>query len=280
MPPPLLVVPLLLLAIEGGSAASRPLGWLSRLSEVHVPVGRPSTANCTTHWREVPLDHFNYAETRTLRQRYFVYDAHWKPDGPVLFYCGNEANVELYVNATGLMWERAAELGALLVWAEHRYYGESLPFGAASASNGSTLQWLTLEQALADYATLIYDLRRDLGAPAAPVVALGGSYGGMLAAWLRMHYPAAVAGALAASAPVLAFDGLLRPSFRTGGATPLDSRRFDGNSFWRVVTADASPAAGAEPGCVPGVRGGFAALFAHAGSEAGRQVKPRRARPP
>lgn len=28
--------------------------------------------------------------------------------------------MELYVNATGLMWERAVELGALLVWAEHR----------------------------------------------------------------------------------------------------------------------------------------------------------------
>ena len=56
----------------------------------------------------------------------------WKPGGPILFYCGNEANVELYVNATGLMWERAPELGALLVFAEHRYYGDSQPLGAAS----------------------------------------------------------------------------------------------------------------------------------------------------
>jgi lysosomal Pro-X carboxypeptidase len=56
--------------------------------------------------------------------RYFTYDDYWSgPGGPIWFYAGNEGNVENYVNATGLMWSNAAEAGAKLVFAEHRFYG-------------------------------------------------------------------------------------------------------------------------------------------------------------
>ena len=39
---------------------------------------------------------------------------------PLFLYVGNESPVEEYVNNTGLMWELGREMGALLVWAEHR----------------------------------------------------------------------------------------------------------------------------------------------------------------
>ena len=61
----------------------------------------------------------------TFKQRYFVCGNHWQPQndgspGPIFFYFGNEANVELYLNNTGLMWESAPDFGALIVFAEHR----------------------------------------------------------------------------------------------------------------------------------------------------------------
>jgi lysosomal Pro-X carboxypeptidase len=79
-----------------------------------------------------------------------------------------------YLNATGLMWESAPDFGALLVFAEHRYYGESKPFANSSAH----MQYLTAEQALADYAELITYLKRELKAEDSAVVGFGGSYGG------------------------------------------------------------------------------------------------------
>ncbi|KOM58331.1 hypothetical protein LR48_Vigan11g136500 [Vigna angularis] len=66
-------------------------------------------------------------------------------------------------------------------------------------------------QALADYATLIIDLKKNLSATDSPVVVFGGSYGGMLAAWFRMKYPHVAIGALASSAPILQFMDLVSP---------------------------------------------------------------------
>lgn len=88
------------------------------------------------------------------------------------------------------------------MFAEHRYYGQSMPFGNKSFSEPKYSGYLSSQQALADYADL---LSNHLNTEQRPVVAFGGSYGGMLAAWFRMKYPHLVTGAIAASAPILQF---------------------------------------------------------------------------
>jgi len=89
------------------------------------------------HWFEQNVDHFAITTSATYLQRYYIYDKYWKKasqtDSPVFFYTGNEADVGLYVNNTGLIWENAEEFGALIVFAEHRYYGESQPNTTAAS---------------------------------------------------------------------------------------------------------------------------------------------------
>lgn len=131
------------------------------------------------------------------------------------------------------MWESAEEFGALLVFAEHRYYGESRPYSGSELRHN--MQYLTAEQAMADYAELLRDLKSELHAEDSAVIGFGGSYGGMLAAWMRMKYPHVLAGSIAASAPIWAFPGENPP--------------VDPGAFAKIVTRDATPAGGAPQAC-------------------------------
>ncbi|ETV97797.1 hypothetical protein H310_09148 [Aphanomyces invadans] len=213
---------------------------------------------CTESYFVQTLNHFE-AIPDTYRQRYFVCDEFWHQNssGPIFFYAGNEADVELYLNHTGLMWENAREFGAILVFAEHRYFGKSVPSDATSR-----LQHLSSEQALADYATLLGHIKATRsGASSSPVIAFGGSYGGMLASWFRIKYPHVVDGAIAASAPVLSFLGESPPANLT--------------AFSQIVTYDASPAAGSVANCASNVRRVWDVLIDAAATEDGRAIVQR-----
>uniref|UniRef100_A0ACD5VJY2 Uncharacterized protein n=1 Tax=Avena sativa TaxID=4498 RepID=A0ACD5VJY2_AVESA len=162
------------------------------------------------------LDHFSFpgvGDEEFFQQRYLVGRAGgWAgPGGPIFFYCGNEGDIAWFAANSGLVWEAAPRFAALVVFAEHRYYGESMPFGSKDKAynNSRSLAYLTAEQALADYAVLLTDLKRNLSAQGSPVVLFGGSYGGMLAAWMRLKYPHISVGALASSAPILQFEDIV-----------------------------------------------------------------------
>lgn len=86
----------------------------------------------------------------------------------------------MYVQATGLMWEHQVEFEAVLVFAEMRYFGKSIP--------SKELRYFTVEQQLEDYAAFINYLQKEQQdwrgntlksgkAGRLPLIAFGGSYG-------------------------------------------------------------------------------------------------------
>lgn len=84
--------------------------------------------------------------------------------------------------------------------------------------------YLSSSQALADFVYLINELQKLYPTEddvKLPVVAFGGSYGGMLAAWLKMKYPNSIIGAVASSAPIWMFKD----------QNPCDA-------FYKIVTED------------------------------------------
>lgn len=187
--------------------------------------GTPFPYSWETRYFTAQVDNLSFGESgKTFQLKYLINQQYFKPGGPVFFYTGNEAPIELFANNTGFMWDIAPEFGAMLIFAEHRYYGASLPFGPASFTNENYVH-LSAEQALADYALLLTELKATMPTIAdAPVISFGGSYGGMLASWFRLKYPHITAGAIAGSAPIWQFDTL--------------ATDFDAGSYNRIASQD------------------------------------------
>jgi lysosomal Pro-X carboxypeptidase len=109
-------------------------------------------------------------------------------DAPIFFFPGCESSIDTVPDNQGFLYDLAPEFGAAIVFAEHRYYGKTLPFGNESFSSLSNLGLLSSEQALADYVILIDYLKANRlpNATRSPVIAFGGSYCGDLTAYMRI----------------------------------------------------------------------------------------------
>ena len=203
-------------------AAAAVLAVASVAAGVHVrmearPEGYPVP---TEKWFNQTLDHFRFGSNSglgvnpTWMQRYLINADQWTGrgqlkngcKGPILFYTGNEGPIDAFWNSAGFPAKDLAEKwGGLVVFAEHRYYGKSMPFGAKSLTKDYVM-YLSTEQALADYANLIQALKKELNAENCPVISFGGSYGATLTTYFRAKYPHIVAGGLAASTPLGYYD--------------------------------------------------------------------------
>nr|DAD27633.1 TPA_asm: hypothetical protein HUJ06_029101 [Nelumbo nucifera] len=223
---------LLLLTCVSTAAMKTPrLRVMRRMKDRKVGdmAGTPSPkADYNVYYYNQTLDHFNYRPESytTFQQKYVINSNYWggaNSSAPIFVYLGDESAIDDDIRTTGFLSENAPKFNALIVFIEHRYYGKSVPFGSRDEAfrDASTLGYFSSSQALADYAEIILAIKKNLSAERSPVIVVGGSYGGMLAAWFRLKYPHIALGALASSAPILYFDDI----------TPQDG-------YYSVVTKD------------------------------------------
>ncbi|KAK6926683.1 Peptidase S28 [Dillenia turbinata] len=164
------------------------------------------------------LDHFNYQPQSyaTFQQKFVISFKYWggaNASAPILAYLGEEAPLayETPLYYKSFFNDLAIQFNALQVLIEHRFYGDSIPYGSSSeaAKNASLRGYFSSAQAIADYAEVLQHVKKNLSAETSPVIVVGGSYGGMLASWFRLKYPHIAFGALASSAPILYFDDIV-----------------------------------------------------------------------
>ncbi|CAG0915734.1 unnamed protein product [Notodromas monacha] len=147
------------------------------------------------------VDNFNAVDVSTWKQRYFVNDTFFKPGGPIFLMIGGEGPANPIWSVVGT-WVKYAEMfGALCFQLEHRYYGESHPVLDLNVKN---LAYLSSEQALADLASFIGQMKAEWNLTNNKWIAFGGSYPGSLSAWSRLKFPHLIHGAVSASAPLRA----------------------------------------------------------------------------
>lgn len=161
----------------------------------------PLPASLTEGAYDELIDHGGATGAQTFKQRYWI-DTEFAADpktAPVIYHiCGEgDCTQDYFLHDNAIEWARS--LGANLVYLEHRYYGTSLPYPDLANEH---MRYLTLDNELADLAGFQKWVMNTKGWTGKWVV-VGGSYSGTISAIYRLTHPELVAGALAASAPMI-----------------------------------------------------------------------------
>jgi hypothetical protein len=79
------------------------------------------------------IDHASIDNNETFLQRYQIDTTYFQPGGPILFHQSEETDLTSIVDH--VFWDYAPKVGGLVVNLEHRYFGESFPYGLTGASD-------------------------------------------------------------------------------------------------------------------------------------------------
>lgn len=197
----------LLLAV-GCCCRFRPDLFEEGFPELASPSLQVDLTSQTQFWFDQFVDHYDYSSKATWKQRYWVLDNHFNPkNGSVILYICGEWVCSGITAGLGGVTEIANATNSLIVTLEHRFYGQSMPFGNDSL-NLANLKYLNTEQALKDLAYFItqFKAKNDYGVTNNPWISVGGSYPGAMTAWFRYKYPHLTIGSLSSSGVVNAIE--------------------------------------------------------------------------
>jgi pimeloyl-ACP methyl ester carboxylesterase len=189
-------------------------------------------------------DHFSDSEV-TWPHRYYTSDKYWGGPGngnPIFMIMGGEGAVQniLYPFVSEVL---AKEFNGFVLQTEHRFYGTSQPTNKpkSESTNKELRHMLSPEQAMADFVMLLRHVQDELKCSTdrkspeyCPVITVGASYPGFLAAMMRYVYPDVVDFAYASSSPL-----------------PLYAQQLDENAYFEKITQVAEESS---PGCAAAVK--------------------------
>ncbi|RDX41422.1 peptidase S28 [Lentinus brumalis] len=148
------------------------------------------SAPCPTKSRYLDqvIDHSLHYSNHIFKHQYRINTTFFKEGGPVLLYQSPESTTMACPDEL-ILTEWAQELGGMTAVLEHRYFGQSLPFGNNSFT-AKNLRYFTLENVMADAVSFVNFVKTNVtGAAHSKVIVVGGSYGGFLSAPFRQNHP-------------------------------------------------------------------------------------------
>uniref|UniRef100_A0A0N4ZGJ9 Serine protease K12H4.7 n=1 Tax=Parastrongyloides trichosuri TaxID=131310 RepID=A0A0N4ZGJ9_PARTI len=155
-----------------------------------------------TGWFTNKVDHFDPTNNDTYQQYYQYNTKYFQKSNVydvVFMMVGGEDPVSAkWVQKPDYQYMQMAQThGAYIYQLEHRFFGQSIPYGNMNMTN---VKYFTTEQALEDLAAFIRSMSKQFTNPR--WVIFGGSYPGAMTAWFAAKYPDLYVGAVASSAPV------------------------------------------------------------------------------